>query len=202
MPSNAGAWIASTATGVLRDVVGEKWTQLGLGTRGDAKGLRRGDRLRAERGTKCWGGVTSPASVGVFDLGSFVDGGAPDRERRRGTGACEGNPTTKPVLDRAAGMGNRTERQSTPTEGSRLRGGVRRAELNPSTASRSGNALIPVGLAVRRAALNPRRPFRVWDGPSRFLRLETLAKSRNMNPVSPMRGALATETGPIAGFTA
>ena len=31
--------------------------------------------------------------------------------------------------------------------------------LDPSTASRSGKALIPVGLTVRRAALDPMRSF-------------------------------------------
>ena len=63
------------------------------------------------------------------------------------------------LLDRAAGMWNRTERQSTPTELSLLSMRVGRAVLFPATASRSGNALVPVGRTVRRAALDPMRSF-------------------------------------------
>ena len=67
--------------------------------------------------------------------------------------------------------------------------------LDPSTASRSGKALIPVGLTVRRAALDPMRSFpglgRTLQG---FLRGKRW-KSLKLNSVSPMNGALATKTG-------
>ena len=161
MPSNADAWEkAPTATGESRDSVWGKRAQLCLGSRGDASEPRREMRIdqvpNARR--KSWAESDESCQCRWYRPGELrrresdrTANVIADR-RVRGTNGPA-------LLDRSAGMRNRTEQNPTPTSVSCFRGGFRRAGLNPSTASRSGKAFIPVGLTVRRAALNPMRSF-------------------------------------------
>ena len=155
---------APTAMGELPDGVRGKRAQFGLGSGGELREPRRGNanRLRGDCRRKVLWEVDAvrPGSV-VVDLGSRVERGAtgPRRLYRR-PARVNGEPTSRPLHDRAAGMRNRTKRREhSDRRCSGFRFGVRRARLNPSTASRSGKALIPVGPTVRRAALDPRRSF-------------------------------------------
>ncbi len=161
MPSNADAWKKRRPRRESHGTAcGEKgrssaWDQGETPVSRDGKCESTKCRTHDER---VGGRVTSPANAGGIGLGSYVEGRATGTRRYRGP-ACVREPTSWPLLDRSAGMRNRTEQNTTPTEASLLSRRVRRAGLNPSTASRSGKALIPVGLTVRRAALDPMRSF-------------------------------------------
>ena len=156
-----------------------KRAQLGLGSEG-TPGSRDGEsanRQRADRTTNELGGVTSPASATEMGLGSCVEEERPGRERDRGTGACEGKPAALSLFDRAADMRKLTERQSTPTEGSRhsRRGWESRAQSVDRVTQREGAlSLLGRPFGEQRSILGGRS--RVWDGPSRFLGRETLEK--------------------------
>ena len=155
---------APTATGESQDGVREKGRSSTWG-QGDTRGNRDGGmRIDCEgdcRRKVLWEvDAVRPGSV-VVDLGSRVERGAngPRRLYRR-PARMNGEPTSRPLHDRAAGMRNQTKRREhSDRMRPSFRFGVRRARLNPWTASRSGKALFPVGPTVRRAALDPRRSF-------------------------------------------
>ena len=162
---------APTATGELPDGVMGKRAQFGLGSGGELREPRRGNanRLRGDCRRKVLWEVDAvrPGSV-VVDLGSRVERGANGPRRTLSqTGACEWG-TYEQVITRPCRRHEEPDeaqgalRPSLPRTRygvSRLSIRVRRARLNPSTASRSGKALIPVGPTVRRAALDPMQPF-------------------------------------------
>ena len=173
---------APTATGELPDGVRGKRAQFDLVSGGELREPRLGNanRLRGDCRRKVLWEVDAvrPGSV-VVDLGSRVERGAngPRRLYRR-PARVNGEPRSRPLHDRAAGMRNRTKRREhSDRRCSGFRFGVRRARLNPSTASRSGKALIPVGPTVRRAALYPRRSFPGLGWTLQFSWHETLEKA-------------------------
>ena len=92
-----------------------KRAQFGLGSGGELREPRRGNanRLRGDCRRKVLWGVDAvrPGSV-VVDLGSRVERGAngPRRLYRR-PARVNGEPTIRPLHDRAAGMRNRTKRR-------------------------------------------------------------------------------------------
>ena len=152
---------APTATGELPDGVREKgrsstWDQ------GDTRGAAPGECESTARGLqdeRVVGKVTSPARAGDRP-GELRRWGSDRTTTLSQTGACEwgtySSAITRPCRrheepDEAQGA----LRPRCPG----FRFGVRRAGLNPSTTSRSGKALFPVGPTVRRAALDPRRSF-------------------------------------------
>ena len=99
------------------------------------------------------------------------------------SGAC-GEPPARPSVDRAAGMGNRTGRHPLRPRSARTRYGAsllsRRGEesgaqfLDRITQREGVLSLLGRPFGERRSILCGRS--RAWDGPSRFLWLETLAK--------------------------
>ena len=78
--------------GESRDGLRGKRTQLGLGSWGNARELRRGE-VRIDRvpnaGRKCLREGDESCQCRVFDLGSCVKGRATGPRHDHGTGACE-----------------------------------------------------------------------------------------------------------------
>ncbi len=106
---------APTATGELPDGVRGKCAQFDLGSGGELREPRRGNanRLRGDCRRKVLWEVDAvrPGSV-VVDLGSRVERSAngPRRLYRR-PARVNGEPSSRPLHDRAAGMRNRTKRR-------------------------------------------------------------------------------------------
>ena len=202
MPSNAVAWKKRRPQQVsCRTRRGGKRAQFGLGSGGERRKPRRGkcdSTMCRTQDERVVGKVTSPASAGVIGLGSCVDGERPGRVCQRRPARVKWEPRSRPLHDRAAGMRNRTKRREhSDRRCSGFRGGFRRARLNPSTASRSERALVPVGPTVRRAALDPRRSFPGQGmNPPVFLARNT-GKSLKLISVSSNNRADGRVPGPV-----
>ena len=179
MPSNAGAWKSADGDGESLGRREGKRAQFGLGSGGELRKPRRGNanRPRAERRTKeLRGGDESCQSRVLLDLGSCVKWQATGTRRRHRRPACVGNLRLA-IVDRAAGMRNRTKRRehsdrNVPAFDS---GQESKAQSIDRITQREGAYPCwadPFG--EQRSILCGRS--RVWDEPSRFLGRETLEK--------------------------
>ena len=163
MPSECGCVEnAPTATGESRDGVREKGRSSAWGQRG-----RQGAATGKSESTGC----QSQSELGEYDESCQCRHVRPGELRRWGSDrtattsslfrrVCE-EPALRPMFSRAAGMRKRTERQSTPTEGSRhsRRGQESNAQSVDRVTQREG-ACIPVGrpFGEQRSILGGRFP--------------------------------------------
>ena len=134
------------------------------------------------------GKVTSPASAGGIGLGSCVEGRATGPQTSSRTGAC-GEPTARPLLDRSAGMRNRTEQNPTPTSVSRLSRRVQESSARSIDRITQREGAYPCWADRSESSA---RSYAVVPGsgtdPPGFLGGK-LWKSLKLNSVSPMTGA-------------
>ena len=162
MPSKRGCVEdAPTATGETQDGVRGKWAQLGLG-----QGMNTGSRDGGHANDRGPNRMTKV--LGEGDESSQCRGVRTGELRREGSDRATNVTAVRRVCEEPPARSLLTVPQAwvTGRSGSPLRPscpvfrcGVGRAVLSPSTASRSGNALVPVGPTVRRAALDPMRSF-------------------------------------------
>ena len=182
MPSNAGAWKKRRPQrGELPDGVRGKCVQFDLGSGGELREPRRGNanRLRGDCRRKVLWEVDAvrPGSV-VVDLGSRVERGAngPRRSDCR-PARVKGEPTSRPLHDRAAGMRNRTKRREHSDRrcsGFRFGSGEQGSIHRPHHAAGRRLSLLGRPFGEQRSILCGRS--RARDEPSRFLGRETLEK--------------------------
>ena len=138
---------------------------------------RSPNRLRAERGTKVLGDCDESCQRWCIQAGELRRlGERPDRERHREPARVE-EPTSWSLRDPAAGMKNGTERHEHSDRdvpaidaASGEQGSIHR----PRHAAGRSLSLLGQPFGEQRSILCGRS--RVWDGPSRFLGRETLAK--------------------------
>ena len=164
---------APTATGELPDGVRGKRAQFDLGS-----GRHQGEPRRGKcESTECRpqdervvGKVTSPASAGGIGLGSCVIVGRTGPRTSSQTGACVRVPTSWPLLDRAAGMRNRTKRREHSDRvvpAFEAVSGEQGSIHRPRHAAGRRLSLLGQPFGEQRSILGGRS--RVWDEPSSFL---------------------------------
>ena len=190
MPSSAGAWRKRRPR---RGVTGRREGKKGAARPG-VRGGRHGAATGECESTKCrthdervGGKVTSPASAGGIGLGSYVEGRATGPQTSSRTGAC-GEPTARPLLDRAAGMRNRAEQNPTPTSVSRLSRRVQESSARSIDRITQREGAYPCWADRSESSA---RSYAVVPGsgtdPPGFLGGKRW-KSLKLNPVSPMNG--------------